>query len=250
MRILFMGGKRVGHGCLSFMLESGCDVVGVIVNSGDEDSKRWFPSTAELARGSDVPVFEWDNVNSDEAVETLKELSPDLIVLAYYDQILRRPLIELPTRYCLNVHMALSEEYRGCYPTTWALLNGESRTGITIHVVDEGIDTGPIIAQVEVPITNEDTGRSLYERCTDEAIQLFRTSWPHILDDSIQPRVQHGAGARYYRREFPSRELDFNCSGRNVYDQIRAHLFDPFPPPYLLIGDEKYEIRKVSDLQE
>lgn len=165
MRILFMGGKNVGHGCLQAILErDGDEVVGLFANPGDEDPGRWFRSASELARERGIPVFAPAKINAEENARLIRELRPDCVFVVYYDQILKPGIIGIPPRGCFNLHLALAESYRGCYPTTWALLNGETVTGVTLHAIDAGVDSGDIVAEAEVAIDPEDTGRSLYDK--------------------------------------------------------------------------------------
>ncbi len=248
MRILFMGGKNVGHGCLRSLLDSGIgQVVGLIANPGDEDPGRWFLSASELARSRGIPVFAPAKINAPEHVELIRGLRPDVLFSVYYDQILKPGIIAIPPRGCFNLHLALAEEYRGCYPTAWALINGESGTGVTLHVLDAGIDSGDIVAQARVAISPEDTGRSLYDKCTEAGIALFREHAPRILAGDYRARPQAAtAKTRHYNRDFPDREIRFDKPGREIRDHIRALLFEPFPPPYFEIGGVRYEIRRVG----
>jgi len=245
MRVLFAGGKDVGWGCLEYLIrESQSEVVGVFINRGSDTAKdRWYRSAAEIALAHHIPVFAPRSMNSARAIDVIRNLAPDIIVVVYYDQILKREVIDIPPHGCINLHMALAEEYRGCYPTTWALINGEKRTGVTLHYIDEGIDTGDIIAQKEVEITESDTGKSLYYKCTAAGVQLFSETFPLIEQGKAPRRKQKTTDkTRYYRRVFPSREIDFSKSGQEIYDYIRALTFPPFPPPYFYIGDTKMVI--------
>jgi methionyl-tRNA formyltransferase len=253
MRIVFAGGKDVGCGCLEYLLEyPDVDVVAVIVNSdGDMAAKRWYRSAAELALRHDVPVFAPHSINEPKMITRLQGMAPDLIVVVYYDCILKGDVIGIPKRGCINLHLALAEEYRGCYPTTWALINGEIRTGVTLHYIDEGIDTGDIIAQKAVEILPDDTGKSLYYKCTRAGIELFREAVPSVLEGTI-PRVRQitTERSRYYKREFPSQCIEFTKSGEEVYNHIRAVYFPPFPLPYFYIGRKKMVIAEEKYLRQ
>jgi methionyl-tRNA formyltransferase len=249
MRIVFMGGKNIGCGCLKYLIEREEDrVVGIIVNPSDTAKDRWYESATELGIANNIPVYLFENINSPESVSLVRELSPDIIVVVYYDQILKKDIIHIPPKGCINLHMALAEEYRGCYPTTWAIINGEKRTGVTLHYIDEGIDSGDIIAQREVTITDGDTGKSLYKRCTKTGLELFREQFPLISSGKAARRKQATtAKTKYYKREFPSRELDFSRPGREIFNHIRALLFEPFPPPFFRIGNRRFIIKEEKD---
>jgi methionyl-tRNA formyltransferase len=243
MRILFFGGKNIGCGCLKHIIESRAEVVGVVTNPSDIEKDRWHESVAEIASNQNIPVFITQNINSAEGISYIKRQSPDIIFVVYFDEILKSEIIGIPPLGCINLHMALAEEYRGCYPTTWAILNGEKRTGVTLHYIDEGIDTGDIISQVKVPITEYDTGKSLYDKCTKAGIDLFHEQFQFIVDGVANRRKQAtNSDSKYYKRDYPSREIDFSKDGERILTHIRAHLFEPFPPPFFSIGGKKYII--------
>lgn len=245
MRILFIGGKNIGCGCLRHMTESRADVVGIIVNPADTAKDRWYESAAEIGMANNIPVYAPEKLNSPESTALIKRLAPDIIFVVYYDQILKPAIINIPAKGCINLHMALAEEYRGCYPTTWAILNGETKAGVTIHYIDEGVDTGDIIAQKEVTINDEDTGKTLYDKCTKAGIELFREQFPLIMSGKASRRKQvTNDNTRYYRRKFPTQEIDFSKPGDKILNHIRAHLFEPFPPPFFYIGKRKFIIRE------
>ena len=178
----------------------------------------------------------------------VKGLSPDIIFVVYYDQILKSEIINIPPMGCINLHTALSEEYRGCYPATWAILNREKRVGVTIHHINEGIDTGDIIAQKEVFVADEDTGKTLYDKCTKAGVELFSEQFPLIMSGKAARRKQiTTAKTKHYKRMFPTQEIDFSKSGDEIFVHIRAHLFEPFPPPFFCIGDKKFIVKEEND---
>ena len=246
LRVVFAGGKNVGHGCLEYLLadHSPATVVTVLAN-GPEDASptRWYPSVTELALAAGIPVMAPRRANRPDVLECLRSLEPDLLVCVYYDQILRRPLLDIPRLGAVNLHLALAEEYRGCFPTTWAILNGERRTGVTLHYMTEDIDAGDIIAQREVECAEHDTGRSLYDKCTAAGVALFKETFPRIAEGTADRRPQRATErTRYYPRALPSREVDPNLPLRKSFRRIRALTFPPFPPPFFELDGVPYEI--------
>jgi methionyl-tRNA formyltransferase len=241
-RILFLGGKNIGAGCLQFLLEDGYNVVGVVLNHRElSDTRRWYRSTADIACGAGVPVLSFQTINSPAAVDAVRALAPDIQACVFYDEIFRGEFLAIPSLGTLNMHMALAEEYRGRFPCNYAILNGESRTGVTLHYVDEGVDSGDIVADVEVAISQDDTAQSLYDRCTEAGIELFREHFPKVLDGTAKARPQEPKpGMRTYgRKDLPAKEIDFSLTGREIYDFVRALTFPPFEPPHFFIGDRK-----------
>lgn len=244
VRVVFAGGKAIGCGCLRFLLKlDRVQVVGVFVNPADTAATRWYPSVTEIALAHALPVYAPESINAPVEVNRLRSMAPDLIVVSYYDQILSREVFALPRLGCINVHLALAEEYRGCYPTTWALINGEARTGVTIHHITYAVDAGDIIAQREVPIATSDTGRTLYDKCTEVGISLFSEVLPQLLTVPLRARAQVSTeNTKYYKRSFPSHEITFRGDGQSIFNRIRALHFPPFPPPYFYIGETKMVI--------
>ena len=235
-----MGGKNVGYGCLRYLIDNGKNIVGVFINKkGEFIQNRWFNSTAELALRNNIPLFMPDKVNSPETIKLVRKINPEMIVIVYYDQILRKEIIEIPRCGCINLHLALAEDYRGCYPTTWTIINGETRTGVTLHYIDENVDSGDIIAQAEIKIEESDTGKTLYNKCTEKGIELFSEVFPKLEKGKVNARKQIHNKVKYFNRIFPSKKIDFTKSGKEIYNFVRALIFEPFDPPYFYIGETK-----------
>jgi len=235
-RVVFMGGKKIGKRCLDILRRHpGVELVKIIQN----------PNEIPWLRIPAMPR----NINHFHEVMLIRQEKPDLIICVYYDQILKRPLLDIPPMGCINLHLALAEEYRGCYPTTWAIINGETETGVTLHYMDEGIDTGPIISQAKVPIYEWDTGKDLYERCTRAGVALFESELQSILDGTNDRRPQSSTRRTLsYRRIFPSHEVtDMYHHGKNY---IRALYFPPWPKPYVDIGGRKFYLVEEGDMPD
>jgi len=237
--VAFAGGKPLGSRIFKYLTTvKDIDIVGVFVNP--EDSK-WYDdmTVTEQAINVDIPVFK--NINH------VKILEPDLVVVAYYDRILKKDVISIPPLGCVNVHMALAEEYRGCYPTTHAIINGENITGVTIHYIDEGVDTGDIIAQKYAVINDFDTGKDLYMRLVDTGYSLFVDTFPSMVNGTARARKQvTTVHTKYHRKVFPSYTIEYTGNGEEFYNSLRALIFPPFPMPMIKIGDRKYRLEEVQ----
>lgn len=254
IRVLFAGGKAVGCGVLQLLVDSPhAFVCGAIVNPNDMQADRWFPSAAKIALENGVPVRMPRNINSGDEVAWIQRRCPDMIVIAYYDQILARTVFSIPPMGSVNLHLAPAEKYRGCYPTTWALINGETTTGVTLHRVVDEIDGGDILAEREVPISPDDTGQSLYNKCSKAGVALFGEVLPALLSGQLVGRPQvRTPETQYHNREFPSHEIQFNEDAQTVRNRIRALHFPPFPAPYIVLNGrkllilEEFEIRNAE----
>lgn len=162
-------------------------------------------------------------------IDALAELEPDLYVVNSYSMILKPELLALPRRGAVNVHGALLPQYRGASVTEWALINEESETGTTLHVMDAGIDTGPIIAQARVAIRFEDTWIDTRRRANEATQALLQRELPRILEGNIQALPQDNARARYFRRRGPDDgRFSWDLTVRSIYNLVRA-LVHPHP---------------------
>jgi methionyl-tRNA formyltransferase len=131
-------------------------------------------------------------------VDSVAALRPDLIVVAGFSRILRDDVIRIPSRGCINVHPSLLPRYRGPNPIYWVLANGEKETGVTVHYVDEGIDTGDVIAQRPVRIIGGDDERSLFARCVDESARLLTDVLRRFEDGPVPGAPQDAQVATYF----------------------------------------------------
>lgn len=239
MKVIFCGGKNIGYNCLKYLIQHSEIEVILIIPNLDSDilPDRWYPSATELALTYNIPLLGTKNIN--ENIKEIKQVNPDLIFSVYFDQIFKKTIIDIPPKGIINLHFGLPEYYRGCYPTTWAIINGELLTGTTLHYVNEGIDTGDIIAERFIEICENYTGKDLYNICTEVSFELFKNTLPLIINDKCKSRKQINGIAHHYNREFPSHEIKLP---KDIYNYIRSLIFLPFPSPYFYIGNRKMVI--------
>ena len=251
-RVVFFGGKTIGCKCLeSLCLHSRIDVSLIVSNTSDlyDENDRWYPRIYELAKNHKIPYLCTDNPNTEEIISIIKGINSDFIFVVYYDAILKPQLFRLAKEEAINLHLADAERYRGCYPTTYAIINGEKEYGVTLHYVDEGVDTGPIIDKKLFEIKEIWTGKDLYDVATEEGYKLFVRNLDKIIEGKVESRMQKPSGhVKYHKRsQFPSYKISFEGTGKDVYNRIRALLFPPFPSPYFRIGDKIFEITEAKD---
>ena len=200
MRIVFMGTPDLAAEVLETMMKSGCEVTlavtqpdrpkgrgrGVIKTPVHECADRWG-----------IPVFSPERVKRPEAVERLREEAPDLIVVAAFGQILSKEILDLPRFGCVNVHASLLPAYRGAAPIQWAVINGEAKSGVTIMQMDEGLDTGDILLQEEIPLDPGETGESLYNKMAALGGELLVKALPMIEQGTLTPVKQNDEESCY-----------------------------------------------------
>ncbi|MBW3539552.1 MAG: hypothetical protein KY476_04720 [Planctomycetes bacterium] len=231
LRILCLCGKTIGHGVCRFLLERPHELR-CVVNEGERPGE-WYRTPRELSI-EELPL-------ADAAA-----WQPDLIVVAFYDRILPESLFALPPLGAWNLHLGDAERYRGAYPNIWALANGDTEYAVTLHRIDAGIDTGPILAKRRFPLPPDMTGRELYDKMTEEGLRLFAECFEELVSGRalVAAQPQSNAAARtHYRREL-THELAVSDELKN---RVRALTFPPFPPPYFHIGRRKFAIVEAPD---
>ena len=226
MNIVFMGTPDFAVPCLQKLLDTGYPVTGVFTQP-DKPKGRGYklvpPPVKELAMAHDIPVFQPASLRNDEAYELLKSCAPDLIVVVAYGKILPKRVLELPQYGCINVHASLLPRYRGAGPIQWAILNGESETGITTMYMGEGLDTGDMLEQVKTPIGENETADELYTRLSKMGAETLLVTLQKLEADALLRTPQDDSLSCYAPILDKSLcPLDFNKTARELHNQIRG----------------------------
>ena len=249
-RCIFTGGKQVGVNCLKRLLENNIRPQLVMGNPDDKgEDSILHHSLLKLAGEENLKIIHEKKLSDPDLIESFKKIQPEIIFCVGGVRLIPKSVLKIPKLGCLNIHPALLPKYRGRYSTAHAIFNGESHTGVTLHWMDEGIDSGPIIMQESIVIEHNDTAKSLWEKFTVEGEKLFERFLELWLSGSpIPSKAQDECLATYYPKALPNEgEIDWSWSGEKIRNFIRAMTFEPFPPARLKIGkknmvivDEKY----------
>lgn len=180
------------------------------------------PALAARARELGVPVLQPEDVNATPVAEALYAVAPDLGVSVAYDQILRRELLGLPRLGFINAHAGKLPAYRGRNVINWAIINGETELGLTTHVIDEGIDTGPILRQCTVPIGWTDTYADLLARAIRALPDVVEQTVASLARGGAIPRPQAGPGTYFPGRQESDEWIDWGASSEQLHNLIRA----------------------------
>lgn len=198
-----------------------------------------------LSQGLDVVQIEKFKVAG--TVEKLAALAPELIVVAAFGLLLPPEVLNLPKLGCLNVHPSLLSWHRGASPVAAAILQGDEKTGVTIMLLDAGMDTGPILNQREVPISDEDTTGSLGVKLSQVGARLLIETLPLWIEGRIKPRPQDDGAASYSKMiKKEDGEIDWRLSAQELWRRVRA--FDPWPGCYARWRDKRLKLVKVLPL--
>ncbi len=200
MRIVFMGTPEFSVPALEYLIKSEYRVVGVYTQP---DSPTGRGRTLEhspvkkMALEHGLEVFQPVKLRNPEEVQRLAALKPDLILVSAFGQILPQSVLDIPPFGCLNIHPSLLPKYRGATPIPSAIIGGDNETGVTIMLMDAGMDTGPIISQIIVGIEPQDTAESLGNRLAQAGVRLLGETLPLWVDRSLKPQPQDESKATY-----------------------------------------------------
>ena len=245
MRVLVIGQAPFGKECLQALSAQGENLVGAITVPDVPGAKKPNPFK-EMALELGIPLLQPGKLRDPEVYQWVKELAPDLLVLVFVTDFVPGEMIRLASQGGINYHPSLLPKYRGGSAIAWAIICGEKETGVTIHYIDEGVDTGDIILQESVPIDEEDTTVTLYfnklypmgVRMTAEAVRLIREGRaPRIPQDirlaSYQPKLKE-----------QDTDIDWRQSARNIYNLIRGSV--PIPAAGATFRGEKIAVLEAQ----
>ena len=175
MKIIFMGTPDFSVGTLESLIEAGHEIQ-LVVTQPDKPKGRGnamqFSPVKEAALRHNLPVFQPRRIREPECVARLRELQPDMIVVVAFGQILTKEILDLPPYGCINVHASLLPKYRGAAPIQWAIIEGETVSGVTTMQMDEGLDTGDMIQKTEIVLDKNETGESLHDKLAEAGAKL------------------------------------------------------------------------------
>ena len=248
MRVVFMGTPEFAVPTLQHLVDSEFAVVGVVCQpdrpSGRGKKIRFGP-VKTLALTQNLPVVQPEKMKAPALLETLRSWNPDVIVVAAFGRILPQSILDLPPRGCLNVHGSLLPKYRGAAPIQWAVINGESETGVTIMVMDAGMDTGPILDQVVMPITQEDTAGDVAYRMAEVGGGLLVSTLKRWMAGKIEAQTQDESMATLapiLKKE--DGLLDWSQSARILANRIRG--LSPWPGAFTFVNGDRWGIWKAQ----
>jgi len=251
MRVVFIGTGEIGVPTLEALLKSEHDVVGVVTQPDKPIGrtqqiepppiKKALMDNAPSGRALSLPILQPAKIRDPQAIEQIRALVPDVIVVMAYAQILPRDVLEIPKIACLNLHASLLPRWRGAAPIQAAIAAGDRETGITVMYMDQGLDTGDILLQHKLDILPTDTGGSLHERLAQIAPEALLESL-QMLEKNSAPRIPqdnaHTTSAPKLKREHG--RIDWSEPAKVIERKIRA--FNPWPGAFMQISGQNLKI--------
>ncbi|NTV89139.1 MAG: methionyl-tRNA formyltransferase [Clostridiales bacterium] len=244
-----MGTPEFAVPCLEKLIEMGHEVAAVVTQpdkpSGRKQSQLKPPPVKEAALSHGISsILQPVKVRSSEFADSIKAFEPDLIVTIAYGRILPKNILDIPRLGCINVHGSLLPKYRGAAPIQWAIINGESFSGITTMYMDEGMDTGDMLLRREVPITENMTYQELYETLEKLGAEVLEDTIERLLEGTLERIPQNHAEATTV--PIMSKEMgqiDWSREPVEVHNLVRGT--DPWPGAYTFYKGSRMKIRQT-----
>jgi methionyl-tRNA formyltransferase len=233
MKLVFMGTPDFAVPSLQALQEAGHQIAGVFTQPDRPAGrgKKMMPSPVKvLAEKLNLPVFQPLKIKTPEAIDSIRKLEPECIVVVAYGQILSPEILNLPPYGCINVHASLLPSYRGAAPIHWAVLNGEQKTGVTTMLMDEGLDTGDMLLAAEYPISSTATTGEVHDALARLGAEVLLKTLRGLQDGTLKPvpQPQEFTYAPPLKREHE--RIDWSHSALAIHNQIRG--LNPWPGAY------------------
>ena len=247
MRVVYMGTPDFAVLPLKRIYEAGHEVVGVYTQPDKPKgrSKKLIPSDVKIAAEElGIAVYQPEKLRDSESVEVLRELKPDIIVVAAYGQILSEDILNLPKFGCINIHASLLPKYRGASPIESCIINGDDKTGVTIMYMAKGLDTGDIISQAEIEIGKHNT-ETLTAALSDMGADLVVKTMTEIENGTSTRTPQNDDESCYAGKlDKAMGLLDFSQSSEQIERLVRG--LYPWPCAYTSIGGKNVKILEAD----
>lgn len=249
LKIVYFGTPEFAVQPLKKLLESEHEVLAVVTQpdrqSGRGRKTKPCPVKVE-ARKAGLRILQPLRVKEENFIEELKNIEPSVIVVAAYGQILPSAIIHLPEFGCVNIHGSLLPKYRGAAPVNWAIINGETMTGITTMLMDEGMDTGPELLRDEVPITPDDTAGSLLSKLSACGADLLIPTLGGLASGNLKPVPQTGEPSYAPILKKADGLIQWSDSAEALCNFVRG--MNPWPGAYSYVEGERFKILRAKPL--
>ena len=253
MRVVFMGTPDFAVGTLEALLEAGHEVVAVVTQPDKPKGrgKTLMPTPVkEAALARMIPVRQPKKVREPEFVETLRKIGPDVIVVAAFGQIISKEILEMPRYGCINVHASLLPAYRGAAPIQWAVINGDKESGVTIMRMNEGLDTGDMIDKVVVPLDENETGGSLFDKLSAAGAKLCAEVLEKLENGTAVFEKQPELSTTDYAAMIDKKmgKINWERPAKEIEQLIRG--LNPWPSAYTFMKGKSLKLWTASVVYE
>lgn len=248
MKVLFMGTPDFAVHTLKEIVQAGHEVIGVVTQPDKvkgRGGKVSFPEVKEAALKLNLPVYQPVRVKEPDFIQKVRDLNPEVIVVAAFGQILPKNLLDIPPYGCINVHASLLPKYRGAAPIQAAIINGEKETGVTIMYMDVGLDTGDMILQEKITISEDETGGSLSEKLGILGAKLLVKTLDMLKGGTAVRIPQDNTQATYVKMmDKEMGNIDFTMPAIYIERLIRG--LDPWPSAFTRLNGKNLKLWKAK----
>ena len=244
MRILFMGTPDIAAESLAALIAAGHEIVGVFTRADKPVGRKQImtaPPVKQLAQQHNITVWQPATLRDGKAEPIFRELAPDLVVVVAYGRILPPELLHIAPLGCINLHVSLLPKYRGSAPIQWAVLNGDTETGVTIMQLDEGCDTGDILMVERVAIGPETTSGELFDQVSATGAKTLVTAIEKLAAGELTPQPQNDAEATQappLTKDMA--RFDFTQSAAHIHNWVRG--MNPWPAAFFELDGKKVKV--------
>lgn len=239
MRTVVLAYHNIGCVGIKALLAHGFEIQAVFTHEDDPNENTWFESVAELAAANNIPVHAVADINHPLWVERIRQMGPDILFSFYYRNMVGKEILQIPPAGCLNLHGSLLPRYRGRCPVNWALIHGETETGVTLHFMTPRPDAGDIAGQWRVPVDDTDTALSLHKKLAAAAGKLLNDLLPKIRENRAERMPQDSSAASYFGGRRPADgAIDWTQDAARVRNLVRA-VTRPYPGAFSFLGNRK-----------
>lgn len=244
--IIFIGGRDRGLECLQALITRSEVILHIFCLKEDiHEREKYYLKIQSLAKKQKIPCTLTTSVKNKESIQKIKKLNPKLIVVMGWRTIIPKEILEIPVLKTVAVHESLLPQYRGFAPINWAIINGESQTGVTLFFLDDGVDTGDIIDQITIPINKTETALQIYQKTKQASIDILIKNLDNLKKGLARAKKQAEEKASYCCTRTPEDGMiDWRLDSLSIYNTIRA-LSNPYPGAFSLYEDKKITIQKA-----
>jgi methionyl-tRNA formyltransferase len=246
VRTIFFGSPDFSVPCLEALHD--ISDIAVVISQPDRPAGRGLamrpPAVKKRALELGLEVWQPKKVRTAEFAEKLRALDADVAVVVAYGRILPRGVLDAPRTGCVNIHASLLPRWRGAAPIQWSIVHGDEETGVTLMQVDEGMDSGAILATVSTPITPDDNAATLSDRLSKMGAELLREQLARYVAGELTPQPQdEGAVTMAPLLKKEHGRIDWNTSAQAVHNQIRG--MNPWPGAHTVLGDRRIKVHRA-----
>jgi len=232
----------IGVRCLEALLELGVEIKLLVTHQDNQSEEIWFGSVENVARKNGVPVIMPENPNAPDVIDQISHYKPDFIFSFYYRNMLSMELLDIAEKGEFNVHGSLLPRYRGRVPVNWAIINGETECGVSLHRMVSKPDAGNLVAQRAVPILINDTAHDVFQKLKCAAELMILDVVPRMIaDTTTETPLDLKKGSYFSGRKPEDGKIDWSLSAHQIHNLIRA-VAPPYPGAFFYHGAYRFEL--------